>query len=77
MKAGTPFLAIFPGCADLADAAGGLEKAYVTDVQIDSDERSMTVCARFARMPSLIDIGALSERLNAEYALSSCSLIPD
>ena len=31
----TPFLTIFPGCAHLGAAAGGLDKAYVTDVQVD------------------------------------------
>ena len=31
----TPFLTIFPGCESLGTAAGGLEKAYVTDVQVD------------------------------------------
>ena len=32
MSEHTPFLEIFPGCADLAAFSGGLDKAYVTDV---------------------------------------------
>ena len=34
----TPFLSVFPGCADLMSLAGGLEKAYITEVQIDLRE---------------------------------------
>ena len=73
----TPFLTIFPGCADLMSLAGGLEKAYVTDVQVDVRERSMTVSARFASMPSLVDITSLSERLRADYSLSGVGIVPD
>ena len=43
----TPFLTVFPGCTDLMSLAGGLEKAFITDVQIDLRERSMNVSARF------------------------------
>ena len=77
MSEHTPFLTIFPGCADLSGAAGGLGKAYVTDVQIDPQERTMSVCAWFAAMPSPVDVGAISERLKEEYGLNGCGLIPD
>ena len=52
MSEHTPFLEIFPGCADLAAFSGGLDKAYVTDVQVDASELTMTVAAWFAAMPS-------------------------
>ena len=45
MSEHTPFLAVFPGCEDLGGFSGGLEKAYVTDVQINSAELTMSVCA--------------------------------
>ena len=77
MSGHTPFLTIFPGCLDLSGTAGGLEKAYVTKVQIGPQERSMMICAWFASMPSPVETGALSERLKEEYGLSGCSLIPD
>ena len=32
----TPFLTIFPECAALSGCAGGLDKAYVTDVKIEA-----------------------------------------
>ena len=73
----TPFLTIFPGCSDMKDAAGGLDKAYVTEVQVDAQERLMSVCAWFASMPSPVDVGAISERLKEEYGLNGCGLIPD
>ena len=73
----TPFLTIFPGCADLMSLAGGLEKASVTDVQVDLRRRSMTVSARFSAMPSMVDISAISQRLKRDYALDAVSLVPD
>ena len=48
----TPFLTIFPGCESLSAAAGGLDKAYVTDVQVDVRQRSVSIAAWFASMPS-------------------------
>ena len=45
MSEHTSFLTMFPGCEDLSAMAGGLDKAYVTDVQVDPLERTMTVCA--------------------------------
>ena len=73
----TPFLTIFPGCADLLSLAGGLDKAFVTDVQVDLRERSMTVAARFSAMPSMVDITSLCERLKKDYALEGVGLVPD
>ena len=77
MSGNTPFLTIFPGCADLSAMAGGLDKAYVTDVQVNETERMLSVCAWFAAMPSPVEISSLSERLKAEYALNGVGLIPD
>ena len=77
MSEHTPFLTIFPGCGDIANAAGGLREAYVTDVQVDVAEMTMTVCAHFASMPSPVDISAITERLKADYGLSGVGLVPD
>ena len=76
MSEHTSFLTIFPGCEDLSAMAGGLDKAYVTDVQVDPLERTMTVCAWFPAMPSPVDISALGERLKLEYGLSGVGLVP-
>ena len=73
----TPFLTIFPGCTDLLSLAGGLDKAFVTDVQVDLRERTMTVSARFSAMPSLVDVTAITERLKTEYGLDGVGLVPD
>ncbi len=73
----TPFLTIFPGCRDLLPMAGGLDKAWVTDVQVDARERTMTVSARFAAMPSIVDVTAITERLKSEYGLQGVGLVPD
>ena len=77
MSEHTPFLEIFPGCADLAAFSGGLDKAYVTDVQVDASELTMTVAAWFAAMPSPAELQTLSERLKADYGLSGVGMAPD
>jgi len=77
MSEHTPFLTIFPGCEDQKSFCGGLDNAYVTDVSIEMKDRSMTVCAWFAAMPSPTEITALSDRLKTDYALSGIGIIPD
>ena len=73
----TPFLTIFPGCADLRDSCGGLDRAFVTDVRVSVPERSLTISARFPSMPSPADLNALRRRLQDDYALSRVELNPD
>lgn len=73
----TPFLTIFPGCADLRDSCGGLDRAFVTDVRVSVPERSLTISARFPSMPSPVDLNALRRRLQDDYALSRVELNPD
>ena len=77
MSEHTPFLTMFPGCADLGDCCGGLGKAFVTDLQIDYGERILTVSAFFPAMPSMTDIALLTERLRRDYGLSGAAIIPD
>ena len=77
MSEHTPFLTIFPGCEDIKGCAGGLEKAYVTDVQVDLAELMLTVCAWFPAMPSPVDISTISQRLKEDYGLSGVGLVPD
>ena len=73
----TPFLTIFPSCGPLQTAAGGLEKAYVTDVSVDLDGNTLEIAAWFAAMPSPVDLSQLSERLRSDYGLSGVSITPD
>ena len=73
----TPFLTIFPGCGDLGASCGGLDKAYVTQVQVDMSARTMSVCAWFAAMPSPAEESILIDRLREDYGLSSAELIAD
>ncbi len=77
MSEHTPFLTIFPGCEDIKSCAGGLQKAYVTDVQVDLAEQMLTVCAWFPTMPSPVDLSAVSQRLKEDYGLSGVGLVPD
>jgi len=77
MSEHTPFLTIFPGCADLKDCCGGLGEAYVTDVAIDEEERTLAIGAHFAAMPSMGDIAQLTERIRHDYVLSGVSIAPE
>ena len=73
----TPLLTIFPGLDGLSGAAGGLDKAYVTDVQIVAEEKTMTVSAHFASMPSPVDVSSICEKLKRDYGLAGVGLVPD
>ncbi len=77
MSEHTPLLTIFPGLESVSGMAGGLGKAYVTDVQIDRGEMTMTVAAWFAAMPSPVDISTISQRLKGEYGLKGVGILPD
>ena len=50
MSEHTPFLEIFPGRADLTAFSGGLDKVYVTDVQVEIP--SGNVCAIVVPCPA-------------------------
>ena len=73
----TPFLTIFPGCGDLGTSCGGLDKAYVTQVQVDMSARTMSVCAWFAAMPSPAAESILIDRLREDYGLTGAELLSD
>ena len=73
----TPFLTIFPECAPLGVMAGGLEKAYVTDVQIAAAEKTMTIKAWFSSMPSPAETSRLGEHISDVFGLRSAVIDPD
>ena len=73
----TPFLTIFPGCETLRAAAGGLDRAWITDVQVDARARTLSIAARFAAMPSPVELNALTACIRADYELQSVSIVPD
>ena len=77
MSEHTPFLTVFPGCEGLSSAAGGLDKACVTDVQVDIRQRTVSIAARFAVMPSPVDIREISDCIRRDYGLSGVGIIPD
>ncbi|MCR5088688.1 MAG: PolC-type DNA polymerase III [Oscillospiraceae bacterium] len=71
------FLTVFPGCADLRWAAGGLEKATIRGVEIDQAERSMKISAWFSEMPSPVDLTQLTDRLKDDYGLAAVDIHAD
>ena len=73
----TPFLTVFPGCAGLTPAAGGLDRAYVTDVQVDVKQGAVSIAAFFAAMPSPVDICQLSDCIRLDYGLNTVAIVPD
>ena len=77
MSEHTPFLTIFPGCEALRFSAGGLDKACVTDVQVDVSARTLTIAAHFASMPSPVELNTLTDRIREDYELSTVVIVPD
>ena len=77
MSEHTPFLTVFPGCEDLRSLAGGLDKATVSLAEVNAADRTMTVWAWFAAMPSMVDIKTIQEHLQEDYGLNTVFLVPD
>ncbi len=73
----TPFLTIFPDCARLSAAAGGLDRAFVTEVRVDAAQLTLSIAATFAAMPSPVEVQQLSECIRGDYGLKEVGLIPD
>ena len=73
----TPFLTVFPGCAPRRDSCGGLEKAYIVDVQVNIAERSLELRAWFPAMPSPVEEEALCACIREDYGLRSVVLHAD
>ena len=76
MSEHTSFLEIFPGAASHASSCGGLEKAYVTDVEISLEAGTMSIRAHFARTPAPAELDAICTALRADYGLKA-SIIAD
>ena len=73
----TPFLTIFPECEALSGYAGGLDKAYVTEVRIEAQAKRMTVSAWFAAMPSPAERLHLSEHIRRVFGLDAAVINAD
>lgn len=73
----TAFLTMFPGCGCISDMGGGLDKAYVTDCEINLDELTMKISAYFTRMPAPAELSAISARLKSDYSLHNVELKAD
>ncbi len=77
MNEHTSFLDIFPGAAAHKDSCGGLEKAYVTDVEISVEARTMSIRAWFVRTPAPAELDMLSRVLQSDYGLERVAITPD
>ena len=76
MSEHTSFLEIFPGAASHISNCGGLEKAYVTDVEISLEVGTMSIRAHFARTPAPAELDSICTALRADYGLR-VSIIAD
>ena len=77
MNEHTPFLDIFPGAAVHKDSCGGLEKAYVTDVEISVEAKTMSIRAWFVRTPAPAELDMLAHILQGDYGLDRVFITPD
>ena len=71
------FLQVFPCCGGCAEMCGGLDKASLSAVVIEKENRSMTASAFFAQMPAPAELKILEDTIAAEFALSAVEIIPD
>ena len=77
MSEHTSFIEIFPGCADMKDLCGGLDKAYVTDVAVSAADMIMNISAHFERMPAPAEISNICEKLRRDYGFNAVELVPE
>ena len=77
MNEHTPFLDIFPGAAVHKDSCGGLEKAYVTDVEISIEAKTISIRAWFVRTPAPAELDMLAHILQGDYGLDRVLITPD
>ena len=73
MSEHTPFLTIFPSCADFE----GIQQAAVTEATVDTHDRTMGIHVYFPVMPSPSLIQQLSIRLKEDYGLTKVTIYPD
>ena len=69
----TPFLTVFPNCADLPV----LREASLQSATVDTKENSLSVSIRFPQMPSPALLTQLTARLKQDYGLDGVTVIPD
>ena len=77
MSEHTSFLDAFPGCHERRETCGGLDKARVTDAQLDPEALALTVWVSFAAMPSLVELRALENLLREDYGLRQVQIVAD
>ena len=77
MSEHTTFLAAFPGCAGRRELCGGLDKARITDAQLEVEARALTLWVSFAAMPSPAELGALEDCLRRDYGLERAQIVAD
>ena len=71
MSKAVPLLEIFPGCEAIREACGGLEKASVSSVNVDTAENALTANIFFPAEPSPADLLILRRQIECDYSLDS------
>ncbi|MGN1002420.1 MAG: PolC-type DNA polymerase III, partial [Oscillospiraceae bacterium] len=77
MAATVGFLEVFPCCGCCGEMCGGLEKAGLSSVLVSREEGSMSIDARFERMPAPAELSALERRIAGEYGLAHVEIRAD
>ena len=73
----TPLLTVFPGLEALRQAAGGLDKAWLREAEVDERALSLTADAHFAAMPSMVELQNMSRLLEQDYGLRRVEIRPE
>ena len=69
-----PLLEIFPGCETIKEICGGLEKAAVSSVRVDTAAGALSADISFPEAPSPADLQILRKKLETDYALSTVTI---
>ena len=71
------FLDVFPCCRSCAGMCGGLEKASLSAVVVEREERGLFARAFFAQMPAPAELNIIENTIAAEYGLKSVEISAD
>ncbi|MBR5490462.1 MAG: PolC-type DNA polymerase III [Oscillospiraceae bacterium] len=71
------FLQVFPCCNSCAGMCGGLDKATLSAVIVEKENRSLYAEAFFAQMPAPAELKIIQDTIAGEFSLNSIEIHPD
>ena len=72
---GVPFLEMFPGCEPLKASCGGLDRAVVSQVRVNTSAGTMEVEADVPARPAPAEVSHVADSLRDQYGLSTVVIV--